>query len=245
MRPRWITADNPGPFTLDGTRTFFVGDRSVALVDPGPDDPAHVEALAAEASKADHVTILLTHGHPDHAGATETLAERIGAEVRGSGHPRARPLAPGEPVRTDAGEIFPVDTPGHARPHTAFHWPAADALFAGDFVLGRGDTTWVGEYEGCVADYLASLERIRALDCSVIYPAHGPPIDDVEACLDRYEAHRMDRIAQVREVLARRPDTDVEGVLEAVYGDRLPGAVVEAVRMSTKALLDFVRQHPA
>lgn len=245
MKPRWIVADNPGPFTLDGTRTFLVGDRSVAVVDPGPDEQAHVDALVRAVEGAETVTILLTHGHRDHAGAVNTLAERVGATVRGSGHSLARPLDDGEGIETDAGEIFAVDTPGHARPHTAFHWPAAAAVFAGDLILGWGDTTWVGEYSGCVADYLESLNRLRALDCRRIYPGHGPPIDDVVGCLDRYEAHRVERIRQVREVVARHPEADADQVFRAVYGDRVQESVTEAVRLSAKALLDFVREHPA
>lgn len=230
---------------MDGTRTFLVGHRSVGIIDPGPDEPSHVDALVRAVEGAETVTILLTHGHRDHAGAVAALAERVGASVRGSGHPLAGPLDDGKGVETDAGEIFAVDTPGHARPHTAFHWPAAEAVFAGDMILGLGDTTWVGEYPGCVADYLESLNRLRALDCQVIYPGHGPAIDDVVACLDRYEAHRLERIGQVREVVRQHPEADTDQLLSAVYGDRVPEGAMQAARLSTKALLDFVRAHPA
>jgi glyoxylase-like metal-dependent hydrolase (beta-lactamase superfamily II) len=242
MQPSWITANNPGPFTLSGTRTFFVGRRRVAVIDPGPaDDDAHVEALARRMSQADEVMILLTHGHPDHAGGLEALVERTGAQVRGVGHDLATVLCDGDRVETDQGTLIAVETPGHADPHLVFHWPDAGGAFVGDLVLGRGDTTWVGEYPGCVADYLASLERVERLGCEVLFPAHGDRITDVTGCLGRYRAHRLERIEQVREVLRSEPDADLDRVYRVVYGEGVPGGYRQAAEMSLDALLDYVR----
>jgi len=247
MQPSWITAKNPGPFTLSGTRTFFVGDRRIAVIDPGPaGDAEHVEALAARIEAAAEATVVLTHGHSDHSGALEDLLDRVDVRVVGTGHDLAEPLRDGAEVSTDAGVLIAVSTPGHAEFHLAFHWPAAAAAFLGDLVLGEGNTTWVGEYPGCVADYLVSLQRVRALECRTFYPAHGDPIEDTEDCLERYRAHRMDRIAQVRTALEEEPDADLDRIFQRVYGDIvLEGLHRKAAEMSLEALLDFVRRHPA
>jgi glyoxylase-like metal-dependent hydrolase (beta-lactamase superfamily II) len=242
MQPSWITANNPGPFTLSGTRTFFVGRRRVAVIDPGPpDDEAHVEALAGRMDQADEVSILLSHGHSDHAGAVEALVERTGAKVLGAGHDLATVLSDGEVVETDQGPLVAIETPGHAKPHLAFHWPDAGAAFVGDLLLGRGDTTWVGEYLGCVADYLESLQRLKRLGCSTLYPAHGNAIEDVTGCLERYRSHRLDRVEEVRAFFRAEPDADLDRVYEVVYGGAVPGGYRRAAEMSLDALLDYIR----
>ena len=246
MQPGWITANNPGPFTLSGTRTFFVGDRRLVVIDPGPaDDAEHIEALAARMDQADDVTILLTHGHADHAGGLDALIHRTGARARGVGHDAVEVLVDGDLVETDHGALVAVDTPGHANPHLAFHWPDAHAVFVGDLVLGRGDTTWVGEYPGCVADYLNSLERLGRLACDVMFPAHGDAIVDVPDRLERYRLHRVERIEQVRAVLEAEPAADLDRVYEVVYGDAVPGGYRRAAEMSLDALLDYIRTHRA
>ena len=241
MRPRCVASDNSGPFTLDGTRTYLVGHRRVAIIDPGPHVPSHVWAVLHAVSEAEHVWVLLTHGHADHAGAAEAVADAAGAEIRGVGVPAARPLADAEAVETDQGRLLGVDTPGHSREHVTFHWPEAEAAFPGDLILGRGDTTWVGEYEGCVADYLESLDALRALRCRVLYPTHGPPVEDPEQTLDAFEAHRRERIRRVREALtARRAATTSELVTE-VYGSELSDdRVVRAAAKSVEAIRDFL-----
>lgn len=240
--PPYLNAGNAGPFTLDGTRTFKIGTREVALLDPGPDVEDHVRALRSWVADASAVRVVLTHGHPDHAGGARRLADALGAPVLGpEGVPEVdTPIADGESVPTDAGPLVAVDTPGHARAHFCYLRPAEDALFVGDLLLGKGDTTWVAEYPGCVADYLASLRRVRELAPSVLYPAHGPPIEDVTEALDRYERHRMDRIAQVEAVLREEPDATLDRIMERVYGP-LPSAVEGAARMSLGALLEYVR----
>lgn len=231
-----VKARNPGPFTLDGTRTHLVGRERVAVVDPGPDRPDHVEALVSALGGASGVVILVTHAHGDHAGAAEPLAGRLGVEVVGYG-PGARPPEPGEELETDQGALRPVDTPGHARRHLAFHWPRGRAVFPGDLILGRGETTWVGEYPGCVADYLESLETLRRLEAEVVYPAHGHPITDVAGTLDRYEAHRRERIRQVREALSEAPGATAGELVRRIYGDEVPAGLEEAARKSVAAIL--------
>jgi glyoxylase-like metal-dependent hydrolase (beta-lactamase superfamily II) len=261
---RWVDAGNAGPFTLEGTRSHIVGRRRVAVVDPGPAAPPHEDALAAAVANADEVVILVTHGHPDHSGAAATLAARLGApalgawgveprgaeaEVEaGAGPPRGlrfRSLADGERIATDAGDLIALRTPGHAREHLAFHWPDEGAVFVGDLVLGSGHTTWVGGYPGCVSDYLGSLARVEGLAPRLLLPAHGPPVTDPLAHLERYRVHRLARIAQVERALAAWPDASLDQLLQIVYGHAVPSALLSAARASLTALIEHVRENPS
>ena len=237
MEPRCINAGNRGPFTLDGTRTYLVGSEVVAIIDPGPDVDSHVRAVVREAEGARQVTVLLTHGHQDHVGAAEAVAAALGAPIVGAGHAGAKALGDGDSVETDDGALLAVETPGHSRPHLAFHWPEAGALFPGDLILGEGETTWVGEYLGCVADYLASLARLREYAPEILYPAHGPPIEDVQGALDAYEAHRLDRIRQVEKIVSATPGITPEEVLERAYGDTIPAELEAAALKSVQVIL--------
>lgn len=231
-----VTASNPGPFTLDGTRTHLVGRERVAVVDPGPDDRDHLDALLEQVADATSVVILVTHSHEDHAGGAPTLARELDAEVVGYG-PGARPPDPKATIETDQGHLRPVETPGHAREHLAFHWPRGGAIFPGDLILGQGDTTWVGAYPGCVADYLESLEALRALGAEVIYPAHGPPVRDVPETLERYESHRRERIRQVEQARAAAPGATAEELVRKIYGNEVPHDLMPAARKSVEAIL--------
>ncbi len=233
---RVLTADNPGPFTLDGTRTHLVGELRVAIIDPGPDAPEHVRAVARAVEGARSVVILQTHDHDDHAGGAPDLAARTGAEVLGAGA-GATPMADGDGVETDRGRLVAVSTPGHARRHLSFHWPGESAVFVGDLLLGRGETTWVGAYAGCVQDYLDSLDRIEALEPRILYPAHGAPIRDPAAAVERYRAHRRERLEQVRRARERRPAADPAELVRLVYGPELPEGALEAARLSVETML--------
>lgn len=199
----------------------------------------HVRALVSAVEGADEVRILLTHGHADHAGSAARLAGELDTVVHGPEGIEAvtRVLRDGDRVETDGGALVAVHTPGHTREHLAFHWPERDAVFVGDLLLGRGDTTWVAEYPGCVADYLRSLERVGALDARVLYPTHGPALDDPEEALRRFAAHRRDRIEEVREARTANPDADVDALVDLVYGDTVPRAIRGAARKSLEAVL--------
>ena len=241
--PPFRNAGNAGPFTLDGTRTYRVGDRSTAVLDPGPDVADHIRALVVWLRDAEDVRVVVTHAHRDHAGGARRLADALGVPVQG---PRGvvgvdMGLGDGDTIRTDAGMLVALDTPGHAERHLCFAWPERAAVFVGDLLLGRGDTTWVAEYRGCVADYLESLRKVRRSAPGVLYPTHGDPITDVAAALDRYEAHRRARIRQVASALRARPDASSDELLVAVYGPDIPLAVVGAARRSIEALVEYVR----
>ena len=220
-----------------------MGERSIAVIDPGPDVQAHVRALVVAAAAADEVRVVLTHGHPDHAAAARPLADELGAEVFGPEMPGIvdRVLHDGDAVETDHGTLVAVHTPGHTEDHLCFHLSAEGALFAGDLILGQGDTTWVAEYPGCVADYFDSLARLRAMDLAVIYPGHGPPLDDPADAIDRFERHRRERVAQVEDALASMSGDDIKDLLDFVYGDTIPSGLEGAAARSLGALVDYVK----
>lgn len=235
--PRVVRAGNRGAFTLDGTRTFLVGRRQVAVIDPGPDLDSHVRALSSALSGASEIRILLTHHHGDHAGAARALAETLSALVYGPPSTGSLPLTAGQRISTDEGDLAVVDTPGHTRDHLAFHWFDAEALFAGDLLLGRGSTTWLGEYPGCVADYLASLDRVERLAPRVVYPSHGNPVRRVPAVIGAYRKHRLDRLHQLARALEEHPGASPETLMEVVYGRTLPERLSKAAGASIRVML--------
>ena len=234
---RSFRADNPGRFSLDGTVSYVVGDRTAAVIDPGPSLDAHLQVLAEALADARQATILLTHAHDDHAAGAGELARMTGARVRGPGS--GHDLSDGEVIATDGGDLIAVWTPGHARRHFCFHLPGEGAVFAGDLILGEGDTTWVGEYPGGVADYLASLDRLAALGARVLYPGHGNPLPDPADAIARFRNHRLSRIDQVRRALAETGRDDPDFLAGRVYG-RLPREVHEMAAAGVAAILDYL-----
>ena len=207
-----VLASNPGPMTLDGTNTWVLREPGSALavvVDPGPDDAAHLDAIVAAVGDARVPRILLTHGHPDHSEGARALAERLRASVAAL-DPAHRlgdeGLTDGDVLDAGGLEVVVVATPGHTGDSLSFHVPADGALLTGDTVLGRGSTV-VAHPDGRLGDYLASLGRLRRLAEATaaqrVLPGHGPalarPVDAVTA----YLLHREERLAQVREALVR------------------------------------------
>jgi glyoxylase-like metal-dependent hydrolase (beta-lactamase superfamily II) len=235
---RVVPAANPSPLTLDGTRTYLVGRARVAVIDPGPADTSHLDALTGLLEGAE-ASILVTHGHPDHAEAAPELARRVGGEVRSV---EAGTLAQGDQISTDAGRLLAVATPGHTPDHMSFYWPASDALFCGDLMMGGETTALVAPPEGDLGEYLDSLERIRALAPRLILPAHGPPIGDTYGALEAYLRHRADRLAAVRAALEPGPAT-IDELVDAVYGQELDASLRPAAGGAMLAYLEYLRDH--
>ena len=234
--PRHVRAPNASPLTLDGTRTWLVGTSRVAVIDPGPDLAPHLHAIAAAVhahAGAEVAAILVTHDHPDHAPGAAPLGRMLGAPVLAF---VAGTLRPGDAVRTDAGALVAVATPGHAPDHVAFHWPEAEAVFVGDLLLGGQESTLVAPPEGDLTEYLASLERLRALRPRILYPTHGEPFSDADAALERYRRHREERETAVLAALAAGP-ASADLVLERVYGATLDPRLRAAAAGATLAYL--------
>jgi glyoxylase-like metal-dependent hydrolase (beta-lactamase superfamily II) len=240
--------------TLDGTRSFLVGRRRPVVIDPGPDDPAHLAALERALGGVTPEAIVLTHSHADHAGGAAALAAATGAPVLaatdagGAGYPpelAVRWVAEGVGVETDSGLLHVLATPGHAPEHIALRWTGGDApeggaVFVGDLLMGSGDTTLVAPPEGDLRAYLQSLERLGALKPAVLYPAHGPPLTNPAAALRRYVAHRMERVAQVRAARAANPDLPVAELVRSIYGPALHPALAGAAEGSIRAVLAYL-----
>jgi glyoxylase-like metal-dependent hydrolase (beta-lactamase superfamily II) len=233
--------------TLDGTNTYVVGDLGsgrAVLVDPGPDDSAHLAAVEAvlAARDAECVAVLVTHHHMDHAEAALPWGAHFGAEVAAGSAtvagPRGRVLEPGEQLTMAGTTIGVVPTPGHTGDHLAFRLESG-AVLVGDHVLGRG-TSVVTHPEGDVVAYLASLRRVHDLGPSALYCGHGPELtEDPGAVLDYYLAHRAFREEQLLAALAAGPHT-VDELVAAVYAE-MPREVWPAAAQSTRATLAKLR----
>lgn len=255
---RRVTAPNAGPFTFTGTNTFLIGGDALAVLDPGPADTAHVDALmrAIGDARVDH--ILVSHTHRDHAPAARLLKARTGAPILASGKPRAaRVPHPGEDTRLDAAgdtdfvcdtaladgalvegdgyRLEVVATPGHTADHLAFALADRSLLFSGDHVMGWS-TTVVAPPDGSMADYMASLDRLLTRGELRYLPAHGGAIADGPAHVRELRAHRLMREAAILQALRRGEET-VRGIVGEVYRG-LDLALVPAAAMSALAHLE-------
>lgn len=217
-----VRAGNPSPLTLDGTNTYVVHGW---VVDPGPDDAEHLDAVL-EAAEGRIEGIVLTHGHADHAEGAAGLAERAG------GVAVIRPVD-GEVV----GPLRALTTPGHSPDHVCLLWGAI--CFSGDTVLGAG-SVFVAPGEGSLAAYLDSLRRLRALDLEVICPGHGPVVHDPRAKLDEYVGHRLERERLLLEAIEAGARTHDE-MLDAAWSE-VPAQLRPAARVTLEAHLEKLRE---
>jgi glyoxylase-like metal-dependent hydrolase (beta-lactamase superfamily II) len=224
----WLVAANPGPLTLDGTRTYILGPGPCVVVDPGPDLPAHLDAVEIALGAYDVAAICITHYHPDHAAGAEHLAVRLGAPLAATPESARlaelealdQPLSEGTAVEFGGGHLEVVPTPGHCSDHVCFYWPDERALFAGDVIMGEG-TSMIAPPEGDMTAYLSTLERLAQMEVSVIYPGHGEPVEDPVARVSEYIAHRLEREQQVLGALAAGAETP-HAIRAVVYDDLDP-----------------------
>ena len=229
-RPDWVSplirrvvANNPSPFTYLGTGTYIVGAGETAVIDPGPADPKHLDALL-EALRGETVrAILITHDHADHAPLAADLSRLTGAPVIGA-RPTPRRLAAkpgmeegsdrsyrpdrtpqdGEAIAGPGWTLTAMTTPGHTGNHICYALAEENALFTGDHVMGWS-TTVIVPPDGSMTDYYASLRKVMAADFATLWPTHGPPVTDPKPFLEGYLDHRLKREAQILEVLSRGP----------------------------------------
>jgi glyoxylase-like metal-dependent hydrolase (beta-lactamase superfamily II) len=215
---RRLLARNPSPFTYTGTGTFVVGNGTVAVIDPGPDDPAHIAALIAALAGEVVSHIVITHTHMDHSPAARALKAATGALVVGCAPlvlrddgPRAdagfdphyapdQVLADGESVAGPGWTLTAVHTPGHTSNHLCFALQEEKALFTGDHVMGWS-TTVVAPPDGDMADYMASLQKLLGRDDAIYHPTHGDPVTEPQRFVKHLIGHRRQREAQVLRAL--------------------------------------------
>lgn len=245
-RASCVLADNPGIMTLDGTNTWILRENGAAqavVVDPGPLDERHLQAVLAAAG--DVGLILITHHHVDHTDGLARFVELSGAPARATGPEYcvgAGVLVDGEQIVVDGLTIDVLATPGHTADSTCFLLPGERTLLSGDTILGRG-TTVVAHPDGALGPYLDSLALIGELIeeglVDRILPGHGPVIDDPGAVLIGYLDHRADRLDQVLQAVEQGAVTPRE-VVELVYQD-VDEALWPAAELSVAAQLDYLR----
>ncbi|MET1086572.1 MAG: MBL fold metallo-hydrolase [Arthrobacter sp.] len=246
-----ILAPNPGPMSLDGTNSYILqapGSAGAVVVDPGPLDEAHLQALAGAARVE---LILVTHRHGDHTAGSARLHQLTGAAVRAADpahcHGSGTVLRDGEVLSTAGLEVRVVATPGHTSDSVCFHLPGDGrhgSVLSGDTILGRG-TTMLDYPDGTLADYLTSLDRLEALGPATVLPAHGPVLPALPDIVRAYRSHRLDRLAQIRAALDRLGrDAAAGDVTDAVYADVDP-SVRRAAETSVAAQLDYLRGEAA
>ena len=262
---RRVLAPNPSPYTYTGTQTYLVGNGTrIAVIDPGPDDPAHVEALLAAIGSDTVSAIMCTHTHRDHSPAAVPLAERTGAPIVGcaplvldddliaSWGPRAdaafdRTYAPdrvmedGEAMTGPDWTLTAVHTPGHTSNHLCFALEQSGALFTGDHVMGWS-TSVIVPPDGDMSAYMASLDKLYGRSDRVYYPAHGPQIDNPRQLVRGMIGHRRQRENQIVRILAEAGPLTAADFVPRMYkglDPRLTGAAEMSV---TAHLIDLERR---
>ena len=235
---RRVTANNPGPFTFKGTGTYIVGRGEVAVIDPGPDDPAHLAAILAAVAGETITHILITHHHSDHSPLAGALKAATGAPIHGcavAGHEEDdtgevkmeaghdHDFAPdvslcgGGTVRGKGWTMEAIATPGHTSNHICYALAEENCLFSGDHIMGWS-TTVITPPDGDMSDYLASLDTIRARKFDTLWPTHGPPILKVDAFIAAYAEHRQERVDQILNALKTGP-ASIRDLTPRLYAD--------------------------
>ncbi|MGR3378597.1 MBL fold metallo-hydrolase [Salipiger abyssi] len=261
---RRILAPNPSPMTLRGTNSYLLGTRGLAVIDPGPDDPAHLDALLAALRPGQHIThILVTHAHIDHSPLARPLSEATGAPVLAFGDATAgrseamqalaesgmmgggegvdadfapdEILADGARVAGDGWTLDALHTPGHFGNHLAFAWE--DALFCGDLVMGWASSL-VSPPDGDLTDFMASLARLSAHPWRVLHSGHGAPVDAPAKRLAALRDHRLMRERQILAALDEGP-ADATELTARIYTDIPPALRPAAARNVLAHLIDL------
>jgi glyoxylase-like metal-dependent hydrolase (beta-lactamase superfamily II) len=255
---RRIVANNPGPYTFLGTNTYIVGSGSVAVIDPGPADKVHLQAMA-DAIKGERLThILITHSHHDHCDAAKPLQAMLGGEIvaygptdttRGAGVPGLgdvfvdasflpdRVVRDGETVKGKGFTLDVLHMPGHAPDHLCFAHVGRRTMFTGDHVMGW-NTTVIAPPEGNMADFLESLERLMQRNDRLFLPGHGGSIQTPQRVVRAYITHRKWREQTILACLDEGTST-IRGIVGKLYGT-LDRALKEAAALSVRAHLEHL-----
>ena len=251
-----ILAHNPSAFTYYGTQSYLVGEHEVAVIDPGPDLPEHLDALEQAIAGRPVAAIMCTHTHRDHSPAARPLAEATGAPIIGCAPlalqtvgPRAdasfdgdyapdRLLQDGEEVDVDGKPILAVATPGHTSNHLCFAYEGA--LFTGDHVMGWS-TTVVVPPDGDMAAYMQSLDKLRQREDRIYYPAHGPAVTNPQRYVRGLIGHRMQREKQILKLVGEQA-RDIPDIVASAYPGLDPRLVAAAGGSVYAHLLDLERR---
>ena len=258
---RRITADNPGPFTFRGTGTYVIGEGSVAVIDPGPDMPDHVESLLVALGRETISHILITHTHNDHSPAARAVKAETGAPTFGFGPHGSGKAEQG--VRVEAGgdmnfvpdevvtegtviegagwSVSCLHTPGHTSNHICYSWDEQKILFPGDHVMGWS-TSIISPPDGDMGDYMRSLDKLLVRDDTLYYPTHGPAIDDPYPLVKAFIEHRRDREDKIMGCLTSGIETVAE-MVPNVYADVAPSLHAAAARSLFATLMYLVEEN--
>jgi glyoxylase-like metal-dependent hydrolase (beta-lactamase superfamily II) len=263
---RVVTAPNAGPMTFTGTRSYILGAGEVAVIDPGPDDPAHLDALVAALAPGERLAaILVTHAHRDHSSGAAALAARLGAPVLAHGDPEGgrspamaalaaagglgggegidrdfrpdRRIGEGERIAGPGWSLTALHTPGHLADHLCFVWEEGRAVFTGDTVMGWA-TTLISPPDGDLGAFMAALRRLQGREETVYYPGHGAPVADPQGMLAYQLAHRLAREGQILEALAAGPRT-IPQMVAGIYAGLEPALRPAAARNVLAHLIDL------
>lgn len=256
---RRVIARNPGPFTFTGTGVYIVGSGEVAVIDPGPDLPEHLDALLAALEGETVTHILVTHHHLDHSPLAAPLARLTGATVYGlpapvvggehvsgleegeDGHFRPQvELADGQVLAGPGWTLETLATPGHTSNHLCFALKEENALFAGDHIMGWS-TTVITPPDGDMGDYFASLDKVKARGFDTLWPTHGAPVREVGPFIDAYIAHRRAREAQILDALAAG-HTRIKAMVPSLYAAVDPRLHPAAAMSVLAHMLHLVRE---
>ena len=256
---RRVVANNPSPFTLYGTGTYILGHGNVAVVDPGPADPAHIEALLA-ATRGETIThLLVTHTHADHSPGCALLRESCDAPTYGYGPHGAGKLEEGvvveeggdmdfdpdvqvrdgQMIEGDGWSVECVYTPGHTSNHICYQLREERALFSGDHVMGWS-TSIVSPPDGDMQNYMASLELLLERDDALYWPTHGPAITAPKPHVEAFIAHRVEREEQIRACLEDGVPR-IREMVPTMYAD-LPEFMYPAAARSVFAAMVYLVQ---
>ena len=261
---RRIVAPNPSPMTYRGTNTYLLGQREIAVIDPGPDIPQHLDAILSALAPDQRIShIIVTHTHIDHSPLARPLADRCGAPVYAFGGPTAGrsaimqelaangfvgggegidttfdpdiTLADGEVIRSEDWHLEVLHTPGHLGNHIALGWN--DACFTADHVMGWASSL-VSPPDGDLTDFMASCAKLQARTWRVFYPGHGAPVDTPKARLAWLTAHRTSREVAILEALSQSPAT-ARTLAEQIYTETPPALLSAAERNVFAHLVDL------
>jgi glyoxylase-like metal-dependent hydrolase (beta-lactamase superfamily II) len=251
-----VLAHNPSAFTYYGTQTYLIGGREIAVIDPGPDLPEHIDALEKAIGGRRVVAIMCTHTHRDHSPASRPLAEWTGAPLIGCAPlaletvgPRAdasfdgdyQPdlvLEDGQELEVDGRPVAAVATPGHTSNHLCFAYEGA--LLTGDHVMGWS-TTVVVPPDGDMAAYMQSLDKLRQREDRVYYPAHGEPVTNPRQYVRHLAGHRLQREKQILALIGERTRA-IPDIVANAYPGLDPRLVTAAGGSVLAHLIDLERR---